>query len=54
VIEENEWNVKGRYNTAVKYDEDVKWIKEGNDYILPLCHVSQYALVECSSNITIF
>ena len=42
VFEEYEWNVKGRYNTAVEYDEDVKWIKEGNDYILPLCHVSHF------------
>jgi len=45
VFEENEWNVKGRYSTAIEFNEDVKWIKQGNEYILPLCHVRSFYLV---------
>jgi len=44
-FEENEWNVKGRYSTAIEFNEDVKWIKQGNEYILPLCHVRSFYLV---------
>jgi len=46
VFEENEWNVKGRYSTAIEFNEDVKWIiNRGNEYILPLCHVRSFYLV---------
>jgi len=44
VFEQNEWNVKGRYSAAVEFDEDVEWIKQGSDYILPVCHVRYFFL----------
>ena len=39
VFEEGEWTDKGRYNAAVSFDEDVEWVKEKRDYILPVCYV---------------
>ena len=39
VYEQGEWIDKGWYTAAVKFNEDVEWIKEKRDYILPVCYV---------------
>ena len=39
VYEQGEWINKGQYTAAVKFNEDVEWIKEKRDYILPVCYV---------------
>jgi len=30
---------------SIEFNEDVKWIKQGNEYILPLCHVRSFYLM---------
>jgi len=39
VYEQGEWTDKGRYTAAVTFDEDIEWIKQKKDYILPVCYV---------------
>ena len=39
VHEQGEWIDKGRYTAAVNFDEDIEWIKQKRDYILPVCYV---------------
>jgi|SRR6266850_3865755 len=47
-FEDNEWNVKGCYETALEFDEDVEWIKKSNEYILPICYVRSFFRCENS------
>ena len=42
VYEQGAWTDKGRYNAAVSFDEDVEWIKNKKDYILPVCYVRHF------------
>jgi hypothetical protein len=42
VYEQGEWIDKGRYTVAVEFDEDVDWIKQEKDYILPVCYVRHF------------
>jgi hypothetical protein len=39
VHEQGEWIDKGLYTAAVGFDEDIEWIKQKRDYILPVCYV---------------
>ena len=41
VYEQGEWISKGQYTAAVRFDEDVEWIKEKKDYTLSVCYVSE-------------
>jgi hypothetical protein len=42
VYEQGEWTDKGRYTAAVSFNEDIEWIKQKTDYILPVCYVRHY------------
>jgi hypothetical protein len=38
--EQNEWTIKGKYETAVEDDEDILWMKINKEYVLPMWLVS--------------
>ena len=38
--EQNEWTIKGKYDTAVEDDEEILWMKINKDYVLPMWLVS--------------
>jgi hypothetical protein len=38
--EENDWNIKGKYETALEDDEEVTWMKIDRNYVLPIWLVS--------------
>jgi len=38
--EQNEWTIKGKYETAVEDDEDISWMKINKEYVLPMWLVS--------------
>jgi hypothetical protein len=42
VYEQGEWTDKGRYTAAVMFDEEIEWIKQKKDYILPVCYVRHF------------
>ena len=46
VYEQGEWIDKGCYNAAVSFDEDIEWMRQKRDYILPVCHVSDFYCLE--------
>ncbi|KAF8812905.1 hypothetical protein BYT27DRAFT_7085865, partial [Phlegmacium glaucopus] len=39
-FEENEWNIKGGYETAVEDDDDIRWMVIGKGNVLPIWLVS--------------
>ena len=39
-FEENEWNIKGKYNTALEDDDEISWMVIGKDNVLPIWLVS--------------
>ena len=38
--EQNEWTIKGKYETAIEDDEDILWTKINKEYVLPMWLVS--------------
>jgi hypothetical protein len=38
--EQNEWTVKGKYDTAVEDDEEIFWMRINKDHVLPMWLVS--------------
>ena len=38
--EENDWNIKGKYGTALEDDDEVTWMKIDRNYVLPIWLVS--------------
>ena len=40
--EENEWNIRGRYETALEDDEDISWTIIDRTRVLPLWLVSNF------------
>lgn len=40
MYEEGEWTDKGQYTAAVRFDEDIEWMREKREYILPVCYVN--------------
>ena len=42
VYEQREWIDKGRYNAVVSFDEDIEWMRQKRDCILPVCYVSDF------------
>ena len=42
--EQNEWTIKGKYETAVEDDEDILWMKINKEYVLPMWLVSYLTL----------
>jgi hypothetical protein len=40
IYEENDWNIKGKYETALEDDEEVTWMKIDRNYVLPIWLVS--------------
>ncbi len=37
---QNEWTIKGKYETAVEDDENISWMKINKEYVLPMWLVS--------------
>ena len=46
VYEQGEWIDKGHYNVAVSFDEDIEWMRQKRDYILPVCYVNDFYCLE--------
>ena len=42
--EQNEWTIKGKYETAVEDDEDISWMKINKEYVLPMWLVSYFTI----------
>ncbi len=42
--EQNEWTIKGKYDTAVEDDEEIIWIKINKEHVLPMWLVSVFIL----------
>jgi hypothetical protein len=38
--EENDWNIKGKYKTALKDNDKVTWMMINGNYVLPMWLVS--------------
>jgi len=38
--EQNEWTIKGKYDTAVEDDDEIFWMKINKDHVLPMWLVS--------------
>jgi len=42
VFEHGDWNTIGQYSTAMEFNEDVEWIKQDTNYVLPVCLVRTF------------
>ncbi len=40
MYEQNEWTIRGKYETAVENDEDIFWMKINKEHVLPMWLVS--------------
>jgi Txe/YoeB family toxin of Txe-Axe toxin-antitoxin module len=38
--EQNEWTIRGKYETVVEDDEDIFWMKINKEHVLPMWLVS--------------
>ena len=39
--EQNEWTIKGKFDTAVDNDEEIVWMKINKEFVLPMWLVSK-------------
>jgi hypothetical protein len=51
--EENDWNIKGKYETALEDDDEVTWMTINRNYVLPMWLVSDKLIVFFINQITI-
>jgi hypothetical protein len=42
--EENDWNVKGKFSTAVIDDDEIQWMKIHKDHVLPMWLASYFII----------
>ena len=42
--EQNEWMIKGKYDTVVEDDEEIIWMKINKEHVLPMWLVSVFVL----------